>query len=135
MSPYLKNHRLQDIVGALQIMGSAKNYKRSAEKWAKKIENNPLSANSWNDIFREHPEFFREGDDSKVCLMWRKGLPWNTETDERLPLDATQITALMETAIQFHSKALEVEKDKRWWIPVAAIVMSFVGAMLGALVS
>lgn len=139
MSPYLIPNRLQDIVGALQIMGSAKKYKRSSEEWADKIENAPLSAQSWDDIFKQHPEFFRDSGKgegkSNICIMWRKGLPHYPGTDERQPLDPSQIMALMDTAIQFYSQAQEEMKDKRWWFPIGAMVLSFIGAVLGAYIT
>ena len=131
MSPYLKKYRLQDIIGALQIMGSAKNYKRSIKGWSNKIENEPKSAASWEKVFQEHPEFFRESGKDKYCIMWRKGLPHDKDTKEREPLTADQIKALMETALQFHAKALEEQREKRWWMPIFAAIMAFAGAILG----
>lgn len=132
MSPYLKPYRLQDIIGVLQIMGSAKNYKRSAEGWSKIIENKPLSATSWEEIFREHPEFFRESGKNRFCIMWRKGLPQDKASGEHEPLSADQITALMDTALQFHAKAQDKRREKRWWIPIFAAIMAFAGAILGS---
>jgi len=37
MNPYLKPNRLQNIVAALQIMGSYRRYKMSIEEWKEKI--------------------------------------------------------------------------------------------------
>lgn len=134
MSPYLEPMRLQDIVAALQIMGSYRKYKMSVEDWKEIIENNPVSANNWKDVFEDHPEFFRKNDKNLFSLMWRKGMPHNDDT--RASLSADQISALLEAALEFHTKALEERRDRRWWIPILAAVfaavMAFTGAVLGA---
>lgn len=130
MSPYLKPHRLQDIVGALQIMGTYRDYKIPVEKWKEKIENNPLSAKSWDVVFTEHPEFFRKNDKGLFSLMWRKGMP--DDEYSHAPLSADQIAALLNAALQFHANAQEERRDRRWWIPLLAAIMAFGGAVLGA---
>ena len=129
---YLKTNRLQDIIAALQIMGSCDNYKMSIEKWNDIIDNKPLSDQSWEAVFKEHPEFFRENGKGLYSLMWRKGMPYKDKGDSREPLVAAQITALMETALQFHAKALEERRDRRWWVPIFAAITAFIGAVLGA---
>ena len=40
--------------------------------------------------------------------------------------------ALMNTALQFHAKAHEEQRDKRWWMPIFAAVLGFVGAVFGS---
>jgi hypothetical protein len=133
-SPYLKPHRLQDVICALQIMGSYSKYKMSLDEWNGIIENRPLSAPSWYDVFTEHPEFFRKNQYEQFCLIWRRGMPH--EAESRAPLTAEQTRALLETALQFHAKAFEERREKRWWIPILAAVfgaiMAFAGAVVGA---
>src|SRR5688572_4042946 len=133
-NPYLRPNRLQDIVAALQIMGSYRTYKMSVEAWKEKIENNPLSAPTWTEVFKEHPEFFRQNDLGLFSLMWRNGMPHSE--DSRVPLAGDQIMALMNTALQFHAKAHEEQRDKRWWMPILAAVfaavLGFVGAVFGS---
>lgn len=107
MSSYLEKNRLQDIIGALQIMGSYKKYKMPAEKWAEKIENPPLSANNWEKIFNDHPEFFRKNDKDLYSLMWRRGLPHDVESSYRVALTGDQISSLVDTAIRLHANALD----------------------------
>jgi hypothetical protein len=130
MSPYLKANRLQDIIGALQIMGSYQPYKLSLEDWKMVFENPPISAKSWSEVFTEHPEFFRKNDEGLFSLMWRKAMPH--QNTSRASLSADQTMALMDTALQFHAKAQEDRRDRRWWIPIVAAIMAFAGAVLGA---
>ena len=135
MNPYLKDYRLQDVIAALQIMGSYHRYKMSVEDWTKKIENKPLSvaeSESWRDVFKAHPEFFRENEEHLFSLMWRKGMPHTADSKTREPLSGDQIMALMDTALQFHAKAKEEQREKRWWLPLVAAAMGFAGAVIGA---
>lgn len=129
VSPYLKPNRLQDIIGALQIMGSYREYKMTIEEWKEIIENDPLSAESWRAVFTEHPEFFRKNDKDLFSLMWRKGMPH--QGGSRAPLSGDQTKALLDVALDFHSKAQEERRDRRWWIPILAAIMAFVGAVVG----
>lgn len=130
MSPYLKPNRLQDIIGALQIMGSYREYKMEIDDWKEIIENDPLSAQSWRNVFTEHPEFFRKNDKDLFSLMWRKGMPH--QQNSRAPLSGDQTKALLDVALEFHAKAQEDRRDKRWAIPILAAIIGFLGAVLGA---
>jgi hypothetical protein len=132
-NPYLKTSRLQDVVAALQLLGSYKKYKLSAEGWEPVLENRPLSADSWMTIFGEHPEFFRTNDKALVSLMWRRAMPH--DNDSREPLSQEQLSTLITAALEFHAKALEQERDRRWWLPLLAALTAFAGALLGACIS
>jgi hypothetical protein len=37
---------------------------------------------------------------------------------------------LIATAVDLHSKALELKQDRRWWIPLVA---SFIGSLIGTI--
>ena len=50
----------------------------------------------------------------------------------RNPLTASDIKTLIDTAVNLHNRALEHEKDKRWWIPVFSAVGALIGSFLGA---
>ena len=127
---YLKPSRLQDVVAALQLLGSYKKYKLSPKDWEPVLENRPSSAESWKTIFDEHPEFFRTNDKALVSLMWRRAMPH--DQDSREPLNQEQLSTLITAALEFHAKALEQKRDRRWWIPLLAALTAFAGALLGA---
>ena len=156
-SPYFTDFRLADVVAALQVMGIYPWASRQVEDWSKKL-GNQLSADSWATIFREHPEFFRLTDDGWASLRWRHGYDRTYDADTgteltpsqiqalnedqrkqltRKPLTADQTEALMKTAVDFHTRALEHEREHRWLTPflfaILAAVIGFAGAILGAL--
>ena len=156
-SPFLKDSRLSDIVGAIQVMGVYPWASRKAEDWHKSLGES-LSAPDWPTIFREHPELFRFTATGWASLRWRHGyfrtfdakrgrelsdderdaLP--REHQEELthrPLAADQIEALIKTALEFHARAIAHEQERRWLTPflfaLLGAVLAFAGAVLGAL--
>jgi hypothetical protein len=120
-------------------MGSYKYHSRRVEDWPKTLRD-PLGDDQWENIFREHPEFFVLADDKDgtrwASLRWRraydKTLDPKTGEELRKPLEADQVEALMKIAAELHSRAIAQEQQKRWWIPLFAAIASFVGGILGA---
>jgi hypothetical protein len=53
----------------------------------------------------------------------------------RVPLSSADIKALVDTAVNLHSRALEHHKDKRWWVALASAAGGLVGVVLGALLN
>lgn len=51
----------------------------------------------------------------------------------RVPLTSADIKALVDTAVNLHSRALEHQRDKRWWTALAGGVGGLLGSVLGAL--
>ncbi|GAB5489319.1 MAG: hypothetical protein Pars2KO_28890 [Parasphingorhabdus sp.] len=156
-SPYLLPGRLADVIAAITVLGSYRYYKLSFEKAAERIVNDEGKADHWKKVFEEHPEFFRIVEDrQKVSLVWRRSLKKNfdpkrgieisrDEFDQktskqktelsRRPLSSEEITKLMDVAIRSHDRALEVSKHQKWWIPIAAASLGFVGALIGGIIS
>jgi hypothetical protein len=107
-------------------------------------------AGYWEAVFKEHPEFFRVNSrDNKASLVWRPQFPRNFNVDDiketvpddeihgtaedrvsRKPLDAEQITALIDVAVKLHDRALEEHKARKWWIPLVTAAFAFVGGLL-----
>ncbi len=111
-------------------------------------------------MFQEHREFFLtyrlpDEQDLKAALRWRyafrtvdaetgkeytpaevQSLPekqrWLLTTK---PLGGEQIQTLLNTAIAVHARAMEELRESRWWIPVFAAILGFVGAILGVILS
>jgi hypothetical protein len=48
------------------------------------------------------------------------------------PLSEKAIAALINTAIELHSRALAELKESRWWLPVVSACVGFLGAVIGA---
>ena len=156
-SPYLSDsNRLGDVIAAIQAMATYKFYKLSHEDWADRIAADKTQAEKWRTIFLEHPEFFRlDSARAKASLVWRRQFPKRYDVDRgeilaardydalseserlrisRVPLTAADIKTLVDTAVNLHSRALEHQKDRRWWVALAGGVGALVGSILGAFI-
>jgi hypothetical protein len=150
-SPYLIEGRLADVIAAITALGNYKYYKLSFEGWAERISGLARRADYWEKIFRQHPEFFRiDTEDRKVSLVWRRQYPKNYNVDSqtsispselnkyaedrmsRRPLEANEVTSLIAVAVDLHERALDQQKASKWWVTIAAGILSFAGALLGA---
>ncbi|NJS12050.1 MAG: hypothetical protein HC789_17565 [Microcoleus sp. CSU_2_2] len=50
----------------------------------------------------------------------------------RAPLESSQIETLIDAAISLHTRAIEYERQKQWWVPVVIpAVTALIGAGLG----
>ena len=155
-SPYLHDsNRLGDVIAAIQAMGTYKFYKLSFDKWADRISGDASKGEHWRRVFEEHPEFFRlDGQRERASLVWRRQYPKRFHVDEerrlprdefyqlteeqkarvsRNPLTPDDIKALIDTAINLHSRALEQQRERRWWLPLASAVGALIGAIIGGL--
>jgi len=153
-SPYLADtQRLGDVIAAIQAMGTYKFYMLTFEKWAYRIVADESEADHWKTVFEEHPEFFRLDTDRKMAsLVWRRQYPKLFHVDHgnltsaeydalsleekkrvsRKPLSPEDIKALVDTAINLHSTAIERQQELRWWIPLAvSAIGGFLGSVLG----
>jgi len=151
-SPYLKQStRLADVISAIQVMGTYKFYKQDFTGWADRITGDETQAEHWQQVFEEHPEFFRlDSDRLKASLVWRRNYQklYDVDREEkitreqfqnlnnaeknrisRIPLTNSYISTLLTTAIQLHSRPLEHQQDKRWWI---SGIVGLLGVILGA---
>jgi hypothetical protein len=156
-SAYLRNSsRLGDVVAAIQTMGTYKFYKLPFEGWADRISGDASTKDHWKTVFQEHPEFFRlDGEKENASLVWRRQYPKRFQVDQqttltteqysqltseekarvsRIPLTAADIKALIDTAINLHSRAIEHQRERRWWVALASAGGALVGGVIGGLV-
>lgn len=149
-SPYLSNGwRLADVVAAIQVMGAYPSASRKVGDWTSKL-GNPLSADSWADVFRQHPEFFRLNG-KWASLRWRHAYDRTYDAVEgreltpgevsslpeaerkhitRRPLASDQIEALLKTAVELHARSVAHRAETRWLSP---LLFALLGGILAAL--
>ncbi|WP_222946339.1 hypothetical protein [Caballeronia sp. EK] len=156
-SPYLTDgNRLGDVIAAIQVMAVYKSYKLPFDQWAYRITADKRQADRWKIVFLEHPEFFRlDSERERASLVWRRQFPRRYDVDEervltpneyaalpqqrkaervsRIPLSSSDIKALIDTAVNLHSRALEEQKDRRWWVALAGAAGGLVGSIVGGL--
>jgi hypothetical protein len=155
-SPHLRSEkRIADVIAAIQAMANYKFYKLSFNDWADRIVGDSEQGEHWRSVFEEHPEFFRlDSKREKASLVVRRQHQKLYDVDQerkiirqeysslastdrisRTPLTSAETSSLISTAIEMHSRAVDQENLKRWWIPLATAVAGFVGAILGAYLS
>jgi len=153
-NPYTSNaNRLADVIAAIQVMATYKFYKLDFSGWAKRIEGDDAKGEYWKKIFEQHPEFFRlGGEKKKASLVWRRNYQklYNIDLEEkinrevynqltvqektrysRIPLGDSDISTLINTAINLHSSEIDHKQDSRWWV---AIVSGLAGIIVGSLI-
>lgn len=157
INPYLKSGRLADVIAAITALGTYRYYKLSYNGCAERISNDPNGGDRWGEIFSEHPEFFRtSAEEQRASLVWRRQHPKcyhpqrsiELSRDEcdalttaersalsRRPLQPSEVTALITTAINLHERALEQSKASKWWVPLVPGGLAFIGSALGTLFS
>jgi len=152
-TPYLyDDNRLGDVIAAIQVMGSYGYYKLDFENWALRISGDKSKAEHWRKVFLEHPEFFRlDTTGTKASLAWRRSYRRKYSVDRqrelspdeyndlssgellqtsRAPLSSSDISVLINTAINLHTRALEQNREYRW---LSSPLFSLLGVALGAL--
>lgn len=152
-SPYLRHpNRLADVIAAIQVMAVYKFYKLDFAGWSDRVCGSEADADHWRTVFTEHPEFFRlDSARERASLVWRRQHPKAHDVDtghpiskqeydalpearrariSRTPLTSAEISTLLQTATNLHSRALEAKKETRWWV---SGVFGIIGVLLGAL--
>jgi len=153
-NPYTTNpNRLADVIAAIQVMGTYKFYKLEFSGWADRIAGDDENGDYWKKIFEEHPEFFRlDRGRKRASLVWRRNYqklydvdkemkisrdefkaltPEQKQRVSRNPLTNSDVTTLVNTAINLHSREIEHKKDSRWWI---SGVIGLLGVIIGAII-
>jgi len=154
-SPYIKNAaRLADLIAAIQVMGTYRFASRPLSKWETRLGRNPVSAEDWNSIFQQHPEFFTiQG--PNVSLVWRRSKERNYDTFERRllsrdeaialavddpemdpvrlsrpPLDTAEISKLIDIAVSLHEREINHQQERRWWFAALIAVVGLLVALI-----
>ena len=153
-TPYTDNaNRLADVIAAIQVMGTYKFYKLDFAGWADRIGGDETKGEYWKAIFEQHPEFFRlDSGRMRASLVWRRNYQklYDVDKEEKItreeykvltpdqkgrisrnPLTNSDISTLVNTAINLHSREIENKKDSRWWI---SGVIGLLGVIIGAII-
>ena len=129
---YLNPHRLADVLGLIQVLALDEHSHRSEEGLQGELQGQPKSGNSWTEIARAHPEFFRvrpQGDHT-VSLIARHVFPKNERGVRELPADFTG--QLIATAVDLHDR--QIKRSERWTYLVPIWVALITGIfVLGAI--
>ncbi|MCG8611185.1 MAG: hypothetical protein MI864_11665 [Pseudomonadales bacterium] len=156
-SPYIANpKRLADLIAAIQVLGTYRFASRQTEKWEKRLGRTPISAPDWSTLFSQHPEFFTAQGD-KISLVWRRSRERNYDTHTRAllpraeamalaqeesednefrlsrpPLDSTEVSKLVDIAINLHEREIRHAQERRWWITAVIAILGLIITISGS---
>jgi hypothetical protein len=123
-----------------------------------RVEPSRASIDTWAELFREHPEFFKlytVGENVTVALVWRHVLSINYDpcsgevlppdrlaaivrnenfynTYTRKPLTSEQVEVLINTAIEMHGRAIAQQQSRFLLLPIFTALLTTIGGFLGA---
>jgi hypothetical protein len=148
-NPYFKEHRLSDVINAIQAMGTVKNYARPIKSWQKAMGDKPKSCSKWKKVFKQHPEFFGHGNEDngkgkkehRYWLRVRRAKAFDQEENrernndsyhEMVALEPSERESLVKAAIDLHARSGELFITRRWLV---SPILSFLGTLLGAFIA
>lgn len=130
--PYSNENRLADVIALIQVLSLHENSHRSLKGLTSELQGKPNSAESWDEIAKEHPEFFRlkkEGV-NKISLVARHVMLNNSKSKrEQLPSDF--VGKLFDAAIQLHDRELERKYFWRAYVPIIVAITAGVFTLIG----
>jgi hypothetical protein len=129
---YTSPNRLSDVIRLLTILSIDRHAFRSSENLERAIRGTPLSANNWQEIAIQHPEFFRPNHNNEyVALLIRSYLP-TKENDSRDPLTIDQTQKLIDVAISLHDKEIQRIQLFSFWFPIIVAIIAVAGVIYTA---
>lgn len=147
-SLYLKPGRLSDVLALIQVLAYDKLAKRSNEGLTKQLRRGPLTASTWTELGKQHPELFRvleaeqhQSQQETVTLIARflqEAIPGATEGEppKSPPLSPEVTSKLMELAVQLYDR--EVQRKDRWksvLVPTIVAVIAAAASVSGAVIT
>jgi len=119
---YKNPDRLADVLALIQVLALHAYRHRSDSGLTDDLPGEPTSSRSWEELARDHQDFFRVDPDPKknlrVSLVATHVLPKDKEGERKLPPGF--LTSLLQTAITLNN--IQVERANRWksYLPVLA---------------
>ncbi len=127
---YLIEGRLEDVLALLQVLALDEHSHRSEDGLRAELSAGPSSASSWQELAREHHEFFRvvDGRAHPVSLVTRHVAEGSNKV--RPPLSPEHAQTLLNTAIELHDRQLR--RSQRWTvlIPLYVAIVAGIFAVL-----
>jgi hypothetical protein len=127
---YLLKNRLSEVLALIQVLALDKHGHRSEAGLQKELSEKPESAVSWQQLAKEHQEFFRVDDTKEqgISLVARHVIEINENGIRELSAEFTK--KLIETAIELYG--IQKERVSNWkvWIPVIAVVIASAASIL-----
>ena len=146
-SLYLKPGRLSDVLALVQVLAYGELTKQTDAGLTNQLRRGPLTADTWINVGRQHPELFRvleaeahgSGQET-VALISRLFQPALPASPSNVPPKSTPLTPdvtgkLIELAVELYDR--EVQRRDRWksvMVPMIVAVIAAVAAVTSAVI-
>jgi hypothetical protein len=119
--------RLQEVLALIQVLSLDEYTHRSESGMINELQGGPSSSQSWTELAREHPEFFRvQSDDKNIALLARHVMPRN-DAGKKPELSSEIMQKLFQTAIDLHDRQ---KASADWWKPfIPALIAGIFGTV------
>jgi len=144
-SLYLKPGRLSDVLALVQVLAYGELAKQTDAGLMNQLRRGPLTADTWTNIGRQHPELFRvleaEAHASKqetvalISRLFQPALPGPDVPPKSTPLTPDVTSNLIELAIELYDR--EVQRRDRWksvMVPMIVAVVAAAASVTGAVI-
>jgi hypothetical protein len=144
-SLYLKPGRLSDVLALVQVLAYGELAKQSDAGLMNQLRRAPLTADTWTNIGRQHPELFRvleaEAHASKqetvalISRLFQPALPGSDVPPKSTPLTPDLTSKLIELAIELYDR--EIQRRDRWKsviVPMIVAVVAAAASVTGAVI-
>ena len=136
---YKNPRRLADVMALIQVLSLCENTKRSENGLKGELQRIPMTADSWTDFAKSHPEFFRvrtedEGDFEahRISMVARAVMPKRPGDNKREPLPSDIVGKLLDIAITLHDREIARRDAWKTFVPVAAAIIAGLFAVAAA---
>jgi hypothetical protein len=130
-SEYILPGRVADVLALIQVLAMDEHAHRSDNGLDSELQGPPRSAETWPELAKKHPEFFRVKPDGehRVSLIARHVTPKDEFGCRPFPADYT--SKLLQLAVELHDR--EVRRSQSWhvWLPILGVFLGGVLALLG----
>jgi hypothetical protein len=126
--PYTKAGRLPEVLALIQVLSLDEYTHRSESGMVGELQGDPSSSDSWTQIAREHPEFFRvKSDDKNIALVARHVMP-RDGAGKKPALPSETMQKLFQTAIDLHDRQVVAAE---WWKSFMPLWAALIGGVFG----
>jgi hypothetical protein len=119
-----------DILALIQVLALDQHSHRSEAGLREELQGSPQSADSWTDVARRHPEFFRvrpTGENIVSLLARHISIP---SAGGRPPLELSYVQELVKAAISLHDRAL-AQSYRHIMVPLVGVIIGGLLTLLG----
>jgi len=126
---YTKKDKLSDVIRLISMLSQGKYAFHSEDGIKNALRGNPLSAASWEEIARDHPEFFRpQGAGTMFALLIRSYFE-KDDNEIRVELTVEQTQKLIDVAIALHDKEIQRRQMYSFRYPLWIALLALAGTV------